>query len=151
LFAAQELLRPGTLGAFDPTTLVDGRERIVASIVRRRGQPQFRAELIHAYSGRCAISDYDVLETLEASHILPHHGPATNKPANGLLLRGDLHTLFDLGLIAINSSNMNVLVTHPLLKSSYAGLAGMRLRVPAEESARPSAPALDHHRAWAGS
>jgi hypothetical protein len=150
LFTAQELIRCEQQGAFDPTSLIDGRERIVASIVRRQGQPQFRAELIRAYSGRCSISNYDVIEALEASHILPYHGPATNRLANGLLLRGDLHTLFDLGLIAIDSSKLDVLIAPPLRKSSYAELAGMKLRVPAEESARPSVPAIDHHRAWTG-
>jgi hypothetical protein len=150
LLTAQELLRCASLGSFDPTNMVEGRERIVAAIVRRQGQPQFRADLIHAYSGRCAISNYDVIETLEASHILPYHGPATNKLANGLLLRGDLHTLFDLGLIAVDSSTMDVLIAPPLRESSYAEVACVKLRVPAEEAARPSVPALDHHRAWAG-
>jgi hypothetical protein len=150
LLAAQQLSRFAAEGVFDPTGVVDGRERIIASIVRRQGQPQFRAELIHAYSGRCAISNYDAIEALEASHILPYHGPATNRLPNGLLLRGDLHTLFDLGLIAIDSANLDVLIAPPLRQSSYAELAGARLRVPAQESARPSAPALDHHRAWSG-
>jgi hypothetical protein len=150
LLAAQELIRCEAQGDFDPESLIDGRERIVASIVRRQGQPQFRTELIRAYSGRCAISNYDAIEALEASHILPYHGPATNRLSNGLLLRGDLHTLFDLGLIAIDSSNMNVLIAPPLRQSSYAELAGFRLRVPADESARPSVPAIDYHRAWTG-
>ncbi len=150
LLSAQELLRCEAQGIFDPTSLIDGREKIVASIVRRQGQPKFRAELIDAYSGRCAISDYDVIETLEASHILPYHGPATNRLANGLLLRGDLHTLFDLGLLAIDSSSMDVLIAPPLLESRYADLAGAKLRLPSDESARPSVPAIDHHRFWTG-
>ena len=148
--ATQERLLCETNGVFDPTSLIDGRQRMVASIVRRQGQPRFRADLIEAYRGRCAISDYDVTETLEAAHILPYHGPATNQLPNGLLLRGDLHTLFDLGLIAVDSSSREVLMAPPLVQSSYAGLAGTKLRDPREDAARPSVLAIDHHRAWTG-
>jgi putative restriction endonuclease len=49
-------------GVFDPESIVDGRERIVASIVRRRGQPEFRRRLLELYEGRCAISGCDVVE-----------------------------------------------------------------------------------------
>lgn len=150
LLSSQELLRCEAEGVFDPQSLIDGRQRIVASIVQRQGQPKFRSELLDAYGGRCAISDYDAVEALEASHILPYHGPATNHLADGLLLRADLHTLFDLGLLAIESSVMEVLIASPLRESRYADLAGAKLRLPSDESARPSVPAIDHHRAWTG-
>lgn len=150
ILMSQERLICETGGVFDPASLIDARRRIVASIVRRQGQPKFRAELIDVYRGRCAITDCDVVETLEAAHILPYHGPATNQLPNGLLLRGDLHTLFDLGMIAIDSHNNEILISSPLAQSSYADLAGMKLRDPRDEAARPSVPAIDHHRAWTG-
>jgi predicted restriction endonuclease len=150
MLASRERLVCETNGVFDPASLLDARQRIVASIVRRQGQPGFRAALIDAYGGRCAISDCDVIEILEAAHILPYHGPATNRLPNGRLLRGDLHTLFDLGLIAIDSSSRAVVIATTLAQSSYADLAGMRLRDPREDAARPSPAAIDHHRAWAG-
>lgn len=150
ILASQERFLCETNGVFDPSSLIDGRQRIIASIMRRQGQPKFRADLIEAYRGRCAISNCDVIETLEAAHILPYHGPATNQLPNGLLLRGDIHTLFDLGLIAIDSSSREVLIAAPLAQSSYADLAGSRLRDPREEAVKPSIPAIDHHRAWAG-
>lgn len=150
ILASQELLVCETQGVFVPKDLIDGRQRIIASIVRRRGQPKFRADLLDAYGGRCAISGYDAVEALEASHILPYHGPSTNQLANGLLLRADLHTLFDLGLLAVDSSGMEVLIAPPLRDSRYAELVGAKLHVPSEETSRPSVPAIDHHRAWSG-
>lgn len=150
LMSAQELLRCESQGVFNPQSLIDGRRRIVASIVQRQGQPRFRAELLDAYDGRCAITGYDAVEALEGSHILPYHGPATNHLSNGLLLRADLHTLFDLGLFAIESSGMEVLIAPPLRGTRYAELAGAKLRLPSNEAAQPSVPAIDHHRAWTG-
>ena len=137
-------------GAFEPESLVDGRERIVASIVRRRGQPEFRRALLEAYGGRCAISGCNGEEALEAAHILPYGGPQTNSLSNGLLLRADLHTLFDLGLWAIDTATMTVLLAPELTKTSYSELAGRPLRVPDAPSARPSREALDTHRRWGG-
>jgi putative restriction endonuclease len=92
--------------AFDPGNIMDGRERIVASIVIRRGQPEFRRILIRAYKGRCAVSGCDAIEVLEAAHIMPYLGQDTNHPSNGILLRADIHTLFDLGLLSIDTDTM---------------------------------------------
>src|SRR5258708_3518633 len=49
LLASQERLLCVTNGVFDPSSLIDGRQRIVASIVQRQGQPKFRADLLDAY------------------------------------------------------------------------------------------------------
>ena len=59
------------------------------------------------------------MEVLEAAHILPYRGPDTNKVVNGLLLRADVHTLFDSGLIAVDVKNMTVLVDKSLEGSEY--------------------------------
>ena len=68
----------------------------------RPDQAQFRAEIIRTYGEQCAISGCTVKEVLDACHIQPHEagGPAT--ASNGILLRRDLHRLFDLGLIALD-------------------------------------------------
>jgi hypothetical protein len=65
----------------------DARDRTLASIVRRRGQPQFRERLLAIYDGRCAISGCNAVEALEAAHISPYKGRHTNHPQNGLLFR----------------------------------------------------------------
>jgi hypothetical protein len=137
-------------GAFDPTGLVDGRKRILASIVQRRGQPQFRHRLMSLYMGRCAITGCNVEETLEAAHILPYLGPDTNHPSNGLLLRSDLHVLFDIGLIAIDTNNWKVLISSKIKNSSYSELEGKVIRLPKDKSALPSSSALNWHRQWTG-
>ena len=140
----------GQTGAFDAVNVIDGRERVIAQIVRRRGQPKFRRTLLEAYEGRCAFSDCDAVTALEAAHIVPYQGDATDHVGNGLLLRADLHTLFDLGLLAVDTATMTVLISSELASTAYAELAGRAVRWPIEAAFRPSIDALDYHRAWAG-
>lgn len=135
---------------FEPDSLIDGRERVIASIVRRRGQPEFRRALLGVYGGRCAISGCDAEAVLEASHITPYRGPDTNSLSNGLLLRADLHVLFDLGLLAVDSASMTVILAPRLGETSYGEFAGKPVSVPEDPSTRPSIEALDAHRRWAG-
>ena len=135
---------------FDPSNLMDGRERAIASVVRRRGQPAFRKALIEAYGARCAVTDCDAVEALEAAHIVPYWGPETNHVTNGLLLRSDLHTLFDLGMVAIDATSMILVLGPELAESSYEGLSGARIRVPDSAAEHPNKTALDYHRLWSG-
>lgn len=83
---------------FEIGTGADARERQIAEVVRRRGQARFRAALIKAYDGKCAITGCDAVEALEAAHISPHRGIHTDHVQNGLLLRADIHSLLDLGV-----------------------------------------------------
>ncbi len=136
-------------GFFSPESLPDARERVAASIVRRRGQPEFRQKLLEAYDGRCAVTGCDVQEVLEACHIVPYRGPSTDHPGNGILLRADLHTLFDLGLIAFDSATGAVMVAARLKGTNYASLTRAKLTLPAAPALRPSREALEHHRASA--
>lgn len=115
--------------AFDASSVVD-RERVLAQIVRRRGQQEFREKLLEAYGRRCAITGCDAIEALEAAHIVPYLGPETNHVQNGLLLRSDIHTLSDLGLLAIAPESITVVIAASLAATSYAELAGVRLREP---------------------
>lgn len=134
---------------FDPASVRDGRQRTIRAIVRRVGQPAFRQALLDAYEGRCAITGSDAAETLEAAHIMPYRGPDTNHLANGLLLRADLHILFDIGQVAIDTTTMTVLVSEHLKETVYASLAGVQLRLPVDVHYQPSVAALNEHRAWA--
>lgn len=65
-------------------------------MVLREGQPAFRGALILAYAGECAITGCAVTDLLDAAHIARYSGPKSNVTANGLLLRTDIHKLFDL-------------------------------------------------------
>jgi putative restriction endonuclease len=146
---SQEAVARG-VGAFDPRGIIDARERVIAQIVLRRGQPEFRRQLLEAYNSQCAISRCSVTEALEAAHITPFRGSTTNRVENGLLLRADIHTLFDLGLLAVDPDSMTVLVSGQLAGSTYAELSGRALHVPIEMSLRPSIEALRVHREWSG-
>ena len=137
-------------GYFDPKNVIDARERIETSIVRRRGQLAFRKKLLTAYKGRCAITGCKIEEVLEAAHIISFKGPDTNRVANGLLLRADLHTLFDLSLLAVDSNTMTVIVSPVLKGSCYAEYQGKKLKLPDDPKSRPGCEALDQHRETSG-
>lgn len=135
---------------FDPTGIKDARERILSSIVRRRGQPAFRKHLLVAYEGRCAVTGCDVEAVLEAAHIIPYKGSKTNHPCNGLLLRADLHTLFDLRLVTVDVGTMRLLVSPNLDGTSYENYHGKQVRVPNKPASQPSREALEQHRKVSG-
>jgi len=135
-----------TTGLFEAVSVTDSRTKHFEAIVRRRGHPRFRMALMRAYERRCAISKCGVREVLEAALIRPYRGVATYNVSNGLLLRSDLHTLFDLGQLSVDSSNMSVVISKHLENSSYKLLAGRKIFIPHRKEFRPSAEALDAHR-----
>ena len=134
--------------AFDPGAIEDGRERVAREIAIRRGQAAFRRKLVTAY-GCCAMSGSPVIETLEAAHIVPYQGPGTNHLSNGLLLRADCHTLFDMGLLAVDHETLGILVSPRLNGTEYEALRGQGLRV-GHSGTYPSREALRMHRMLAG-
>jgi HNH endonuclease len=147
---SQEEHEAESAGAFDPLSLKDDRERSIASIVRRRGQPEFRQKLLRAYCNRCAVTGCNAVEALEAAHIIPYQGVDTNHLSNGLILRGDLHTLFDLGLLAVDADSLTVVLSPALSQTTYGELHGKPISVPESAAARPSSEALKQHRAGCG-
>jgi hypothetical protein len=79
------------------------------------------------------------MDVVEAAHIKPYRGAADNHPANGLLLRADLHTLFELDLIGIEPGTLIVRM-HPDAKAAgYGGFDGVKLKC---SSSEPSGEAL---------
>lgn len=129
---------------FNPKNIEDARKQIYASIAVRRGQQKFRGILIEAYEGKCAITRCDVKEALEAAHIIPYKGEHTNKLANGVLLRADIHTLFDLGLIAIDTNTMTVILAPTLVGTDYEKFNNLELEAN-PNVLRAIKPALDEH------
>lgn len=128
---------------YGPKDISDARDRISRTITRRRGQKIFRDRLLDAYGRQCAITGCGVVDVLEAAHITPYPGPDTNHIANGLLLRADLHTLFDCGLLAIDPAILSVLLAPSVREASdYRGLHGRRLREVEPTAASPSRRAL---------
>lgn len=135
------------VGPFDPNAVHDDRLKVIAQVHRRQGGPRFRKALLHAYEGRCAMTGYDAEPALEAAHIIPYKGPQTNHPANGLLIRADMHDLFDLGLVAVETSTMRLRLAHELAGTKYEQYEGTSLWIPHDLEVRPSVEALDQHRA----
>ncbi len=145
----------GAVAGHDPNVAVDGatpieqgtdaRSRQLRAVVLRRGQPAFRERLMRAYAGRCAISGCDVADVLEAAHIVPYRGDHSHRVDNGLLLRADLHTLFDLGLLWIDA-DLRVGLSPALRHSAYWTLEGQALLVPDHVHERPHVEHLAQHR-----
>ena len=133
-------------GVFSPVSMSDARDIVLRAIVQRRGQHNFRSKLLSAYKFCCCVTEEASIQVLEAAHIVPYNGEATNHIQNGLLLRSDVHTLFDLKLLSVNSEDYTVAISPLLVSSSYANFAGVRIRIPDAEEQRPAREALRLHR-----
>lgn len=138
------------LKLYDPDSNHDARDHIFRAIAQRRGEPHFRQQLLTAYGGRCAITAFDAVDTLEAAYILPFNGKYTQHPSNGLLLRADLHLLFDIGKLAIDTRTMTCVLAPELMEGHYRLIVGRPLSFPEDPSLRPSKEGLDAHRRRAG-
>lgn len=137
-------------GVFDAHNVEDARHRVIASIVRRRGQAEFRKLLMDAYGGACAVTGCSLKAILEAAHVHPYRGVQTNVVSNGLLLRTDIHTLFDLGLIAVQSDTLQIRVAPELAGTEYEHLDGKPLRRPTSPLHQISTTSLEWHRSRCG-
>ena len=124
----------------------DERQKTLTYIYRRRGQKPFRQALLATYDYRCVITDCDAESALEACHILPYKGEQTNLVTNGLLLRADIHTLFDLQLIAIDEDTNDILIAECLKKTTYEYLTTKSIRMPTKKLDWPDKGALRKHR-----
>lgn len=121
----------------------DHRTFALRSIAQRQGQPAFRNALLTAYDRRCAVTDTEVISVLEAAHIARYRGTHTNRTNNGLLLRADIHTLFDLHRLTITPDF--VVLVDPQLDEPYAGLDGIAINLPANPSHHPLPELLTQH------
>lgn len=123
----------------------DLRERAQRQITLRRGQSRFRTALMLAYSGACAVTESTVTSVLEAAHIDRYFGDHTNHVTNGLLLRSDIHTLFDLSALTI-SREFTVQLAPWLRESEYGKLHDKPLQRPSTPAKWPDSDALERHR-----
>ncbi len=132
-------------GYFDATNLEDARHRVIASIVQRQGQAEFRRKLLRAYDYECPITRCNAEPALEAAHIIPYKGSETNHITNGLPLRADIHTLFDLHLLSIQPKTYEIVLASELMTTSYKEFAGKKLSFPKDKVATPDQAALSKH------
>jgi len=112
---------------FDPENHKDDRERTRQEIALRRGQSTFRNKLLHDFRGCCLLTECDAESALEAAHIVRFLGAHSDSRYNGLLLRADIHTLFDSFLICIRPDTLKVVLAPPLRETQYDKLDGKDL------------------------
>ena len=121
-----------------------------ARLVRPRlGQGGFQAIVRDAYSRRCAITGHKIVPTLQAAHIVPVSQNGENRVDNGLLLRSDVHTMFDRGYLGI-SPNFQLHVSSKLREEFGNGdefyeRAGTTIALPQSKSDRPNSDFLTWH------
>jgi len=84
---------------------------------RRLGQGAFKALVLDSYQRRCAITGHKIAPTLEAAHIRPVSSGGEHRLDNGLLLRSDVHTMFDRGYLTVDSHHR--LQVSPRLREEF--------------------------------
>ncbi len=101
------------------------QDRKTSTQKARPGQAQFRDALMTRHKGCCVITKCAIPEALEAAHVMPHTGdPKWDHPDNGMLLRRDLHSLFDALLWSIDPRNNRMHVAERLKATTYGKLDG---------------------------
>lgn len=120
-----------------------------ALIKPRLGQGAFRIAVTDAYHRTCAISGGEVLPALDAAHIQPYASGGTHELSNGILLRRDIHSVFDAGYVTIDDQYRFV-VSGRVKKefnngNEYRRLHGTPLSMPIALLDRPDREALRWH------
>ena len=119
-------------------------------IAPRLGQGAFRLAVTDAYDRRCAVSGEKTLPILDAAHVKAHAAGGDHATSNGLLLRTDIHRLFDLGYVTVAPSD-RFEVSRRLKEDfdngkHYYDLHGSEVRSPEHGFAPVSAAAIEWHR-----
>ena len=94
--------------------------------VIREGQAEFRKRLVAHYGAVCMVTGTAHASVIDAAHIVPYNGASTNALNNGLLLRKDIHALFDAGLLTIGP-DLVVYVSAGVDDPFYRSLDGKEL------------------------
>jgi putative restriction endonuclease len=118
-------------------------------VTPRLGQGAFKAIVQEAYVRRCAITNHKILPTLQAAHILPVAHGGQHRIDNGILLRSDVHTMFDRGYIGIDEDFR--LRVSPRLRSEFGNgdefytKEGQVVTLPSVTNNQPSTEFLTWH------
>ena len=115
----------------------------------RLGQGAFRVLVTDIYQRRCAVSRERTLPALEAAHIRPYGDGGEHTANNGLLLRRDIHSLFDAGYVTV-TPGLQFEVSRRIREEfdngkHYYALHGRTIQVPVDATMRPDADALTWH------
>ncbi|RDH12313.1 HNH endonuclease [Tsukamurella pulmonis] len=115
--------------------------RKTIEVVSREGQDRFKQKLLAAYNGACALSGSTIEAALDGAHIIEHSDSGVNECWNGILLRADVHRLFDRSLIRIGA-NGRVEIDSSLAGTEYEKMTS--LQRPSKREDRPLSSALEH-------
>jgi putative restriction endonuclease len=115
----------------------------------RLGQGAFRIIVTDNYDRRCAVTGERTLPALDAAHIRPYAEQGEHEPSNGLLLRRDIHSLFDRGYVTVTQSG-HFEVSRRIRDEfengrDYYAMHGKTIRVPSRYELRPDLDALRWH------
>ncbi|MBB6411854.1 HNH endonuclease [Mesorhizobium sangaii] len=135
----------------DPHFLAEEQARYgQPTLIRPRlGQGAFRLVVTDLYGRRCAITKERTLPALEAAHIRPYADGGEHSPSNGILMRRDIHSLFDQGYVTVTSDH-RFEVSRRIREEfengrHYYELHGSEITLPASQAAQPDAAALRWH------
>ena len=115
----------------------------------RLGQGGFRVMVTDAYHRRCAVTRERTLPALDAAHIRPYGTGGDHAVNNGLLLRRDIHRLFDDGYVTVTPS-FHFEVSRSIREEfengrEYYALHGTQIQLPSQADQRPELGALTWH------
>lgn len=107
----------------------DNTEEFVNLLRRaRKGQRQLKTKLLQVYGSQCCVSGTGPINVLEAAHVEQHSISGINISTNALLLRSDIHILYDDHLLAINPQTLMIYLSPELIHTSYWVLNATQLR-----------------------
>jgi putative restriction endonuclease len=120
-----------------------------ALVAARRGQGAFRLMVIDAYERRCAVTGERTLPVLEAAHIQPFIEHGRHEVRNGILMRSDLHKLYDRGLVTVEP-DLTFRVSRSIERDYsngkiYYALEGKTISSPSRIEAHPDRDLLRWH------
>lgn len=116
---------------------------------QRLGQRAFQAVVLGAYERRCAVTGNKIRPVLQAAHIRPLPAGGEHRLDNGLLLRSDVHTLYDRGYLAVDPQHR--LLVSPRLRDEFGNgerfyaNVGQRIALPSRRADRPNREFLEWH------
>ncbi len=118
-------------------------------VAPRLGQGAFRLQVTDAYARRCAVTGERTLPALEAAHIKPFAEVKAHDVRNGLLLRSDLHRLFDLGYVSVRP-DLRFAVSRAIRDDfengrDYYALDNKEIRLPVDAKKEPARELLEWH------
>ena len=98
--------RPPNSGELLP--LFGPRKKSTVEILRAERDPFFKFNILKRFNGICLVTNINVVEMLDAAHIIPVASGGTESSENGMLLSASAHRALDSGLWAVNPKTLQI-------------------------------------------